>query len=176
MRVIAGSLGGRIFASPNGHRTHPMSDKMRGALFNILGDIEGLSVLDAFAGSGALSFEAVSRGAATVVAIERDRRAQETIIENVENLDISDRIQVVRGNAKSWLRNHREQFDVILLDPPYNVPQEDLLEAIAKILKPTGTIILSWPPNRRLPLFEQKLVASKSYGDGNLHIYEATSR
>lgn len=109
MRVIAGTLGGRLFASPNGHRTHPMSDKMRGALFNILGDISGLRVLDAFAGSGALSFEAISRGAAVVVAIERDRRAQQTIVENVDSLGIADEIQVVRANAKAWLRKNKQQ-------------------------------------------------------------------
>jgi 16S rRNA (guanine966-N2)-methyltransferase len=83
MRIIAGRLGGRHFASPQGRRTHPMSDKMRGALFNALGDIDGLSVLDAFAGSGALAFEAVSRGAGHAVAIDVDKSAQRAIAENI---------------------------------------------------------------------------------------------
>ena len=69
MRVIAGRLGGRLFDSPHTRRTHPMSDKARGALFNMLGDIEGMHVLDPFAGTGALSFEAISRGAASALAI-----------------------------------------------------------------------------------------------------------
>jgi 16S rRNA (guanine966-N2)-methyltransferase len=80
MRVIAGFLGGRNFDSPGGHRTHPMSDKVRGAVFGVLGDIKGLSVLDAFAGSGALSIEAVSRGAKYAVAIDVDKRAHAVMI------------------------------------------------------------------------------------------------
>ena len=171
MRIIAGKLGGRIFNSPKGHRTHPMSDKMRGAMFNILGDISGQSVLDAFAGSGALSFEALSRRAGKVIAVERDRRAQETILENMAILGVGEEMQLVRANAKSWLNKNHQNFDVILLDPPYDVPQEDLLELIGKRLKSEGTLILSWPKDRRLPLFEQKLIASKHYGDGNLHVY-----
>ena len=72
MRIIAGYLGGRQFNSPRSNRTHPMSDKARGGLFNALGDISGLTVLDAFAGSGALSFEAISRGAESVIAVDID--------------------------------------------------------------------------------------------------------
>jgi 16S rRNA (guanine966-N2)-methyltransferase len=82
MRVVAGSLKGRIFNEPSGHQTHPMSEKVRGALFNALGDIEGLSVLDAFAGSGALSFEAVSRGAKSVVRLIKTRPRFTKVIEN----------------------------------------------------------------------------------------------
>ena len=70
MRIIAGDLKGREFKSPRGRTTRPMSEKTRGALFNTLGDIEGLSVLDGFAGSGALVFEAISRGAVSALAIE----------------------------------------------------------------------------------------------------------
>ena len=68
MRIIAGTLKGQQFQTPHSHKTHPMGDKIRGALFNVLGDIEGLSFLDAFSGSGALAFEAASRGAASVLA------------------------------------------------------------------------------------------------------------
>src|SRR5438445_6894886 len=103
MRIIAGRLGGRQFASPRGHRTHPMSDKMRGALFNALGDLSGLTVLDAFAGSGALAFEAVSRGAQHVVAIDVDKSAQRTIAKNITALGLADRVKLVRASAGAWL-------------------------------------------------------------------------
>ncbi|HKX24038.1 MAG TPA: RsmD family RNA methyltransferase, partial [Candidatus Saccharimonadales bacterium] len=83
MRVIAGELGGRFFAGPDSTATHPMAERVRGAMFNALGDIEGLTVLDAFAGSGALAFEAISRGAKSVVVVERDKRAQRIIAENI---------------------------------------------------------------------------------------------
>jgi 16S rRNA (guanine966-N2)-methyltransferase len=76
LRVIAGELGGRFFDSPDSDATHPMSERMRGSLFNILGDIKGKTILDAFAGSGALSFEAVSRGAVHALTLEKDKIAQ----------------------------------------------------------------------------------------------------
>src|ERR1700756_1715958 len=103
MRIIAGRLGGRRFASPRGHRTHPMSDKMRGALFNSLGELAGLSVLDAFAGSGALAFEAVSRGAKGAVAIDLDRSAQQAIAANITALGLQDQVKLVRASAGAWL-------------------------------------------------------------------------
>src|SRR5881392_748421 len=102
MRIIAGKLKGRQFQTPHGHRTHPMSDKARGALFNVLGDIEGLTFLDAFAGSGALAFEAVSRGAKSIVAIERDRPAHSVIERNIKELGLSGQVKGVKANAGGW--------------------------------------------------------------------------
>src|SRR4051812_43097697 len=99
MRIIAGTMGGRTFSSPHGHRTHPMSDKMRGALFNTLGDIGGLTILDAFAGSGALSFEAVSRGARHATAIDSDRSAQQTITENIRSLSLNKHVKLIKASA-----------------------------------------------------------------------------
>ena len=88
MRVVAGFLGGQIFESPHGHRTHPMSEKVRGAIFSALGDIKGLNVLDAFSGSGALAIEAISRGAKTATAVEVDKRAHQVIQDNLKKLNI----------------------------------------------------------------------------------------
>ena len=105
MRVIAGRLGGRNFASPHGNKTHPMSDKVRGALFNSLGDIEGLRCLDAFAGTGALAFEAISRGATTALALENDPSAQRTIDENIKELKLYRQVKLVKAAAGSWLDN-----------------------------------------------------------------------
>ena len=95
MRIIAGTLKGRIFAAPHTLRTHPMSDKARGALFNVLGDVEGMSVLDAFAGSGALGFEALSRGASHVTSIDKDRMAVKTIKNNAVELSVESRAKVI---------------------------------------------------------------------------------
>ena len=86
MRIIAGELRGRQFNSPKGHRTHPMGDRVRTALFNTLGDISDLTILDAFAGSGALTFEAISRGAKSAVTLEIDYDAYEVIQQNAEDL------------------------------------------------------------------------------------------
>ena len=139
MRIIAGSLGGRQFVSPRGHRTHPMSDKIRGALFNALGDIGGLSVLDAFAGSGALGYEAISRGARHVTAIDSDPAAQRAIAENITSLKLSRHIKLIRASATAWLSTTDEAFDIVLCDPPYDDVQVALLAQLAQ-WRPSG-----WP-------------------------------
>jgi 16S rRNA (guanine966-N2)-methyltransferase len=173
MRVIAGYLGGRNFAGPRGHRTHPMSDKMRGALFGALGDIKGLSVLDAFAGSGALAIEAISRGAKHATAIEVDKSAHTVIKANLKELNLQDRIKATRAFAGAWsTRNQAQLFDLILLDPPYDdIPYRDL-KKLPRHLKPDGVMVLSWPGKMerlKFPGFE--VIQSKRYGDSQLVFY-----
>lgn len=178
MRVIAGSLGGRIIESPKGHRTHPMSDKIRGALFNALGDITGLTVLDTFAGSGALSIEAISRGAATSVAVDIDKGANTTIVKNLATLGITGRVQVVRANAASWsAKNRRRFYDLVLIDPPYDDIQHILIEKLAKHTTTGGLLVFSVPPDTRLILPETsfELISNKSYGDATLVFYRRIS-
>ncbi len=173
MRIIAGKLGGRIFASPKGHATHPMADRVRGGLFNTLGDIQGLTVLDAFAGSGALSFEAVSRGAAHVVAIDEDKDAYRTIVENIVLLNLDEKVEAIRRRAGSWVSGHTDTyFDLIFCDPPYTDLRRDLLQKIASRLKPTGIYVLSWPGHEPAPKFTTlKLLRQKNYGDAQLIFY-----
>jgi len=173
MRIVSGSLGGRIFASPHGHRTHPMSDKMRGALFNMLGDIRGLSVLDPFAGSGALCFEAVSRGSGRVVAVEQDKKAQRTITENIESLGLEGKVELFSAPAKGWFNRKRDTFDILLLDPPYDDLQYNLIEKLAERTVSGGRLVLSWPGgDRDLPRFpDYELLTNKQYGDASLRVY-----
>lgn len=173
MRIIAGSLGGRNFDSPHGHRTHPMSDKVRGALFNALGDIEGLTVLDAFAGSGALSFEAISRGAASALAIESDRNAQATIARNVTSLGLGRQVRLIKASANAWLQTNPDAtFDIVLCDPPYDDVQENLLQHLAARVAAKGLLVLSWPGGREVPNFASlEQVTHKSYGDAQLVFY-----
>lgn len=173
MRVIAGRLGGRIIASPHTHRTHPMSDKVRGALFNSLGSLDGLAVLDAYAGSGACSIEAVSRGAAQVMAIDVDVEAVKTIAENVRALSLEDDIMVKRANISGWSRNHvAKQFDVVLADPPYDDVRPDVLERLTVHVKPGGLFVLSWPGGEPVRAFAGlEVAAHKTYGDAQLVFY-----
>lgn len=172
MRVIAGTLGGRVFQAPQGRRTHPMSDKMRGALFNMLGDMEDQTILDAFSGSGALSFEAVSRGAQSVLAIEQDRSAQRCIADNIAALNISS-VKLIKAAAGAWLRTAEGSYDVVLLDPPYDNLQLSTLHLLAERTTVGGQIVLSWPGKQEPPVFKDfTLRTSKSYGDGSLHVYE----
>lgn len=173
MRVIAGRLGGRLFDSPNGHKTHPMSEKMRGALFGALGDVQGLDFLDAFSGSGALAIEAVSRGAASAQAIETDPAAYAVIQKNLDKLNLSDKIHVTKAYAGAWSTRHQSRFfDVILLDPPYdNIPYRDL-NRMPRHLKDNGVLVLSWPKGIDYYDFPAlKNIRSKDYGDGSLHFY-----
>lgn len=175
MRIIAGSLGGRLFESPHGHRTHPMSERVRGALFNALGDIKGLSVLDAFSGTGAIAFEAISRGADQSLAIELDQGAFSTILSNIKSLDLSGRVQAVRKDAKSWSRNHKaSQFDVVVCDPPYDDVKYTLLIQLAYHTKPNGVLVYSLPPDHgfSLPDTDFDVISQKSYGDATLIFYK----
>lgn len=174
MRVISGYLGGQNFDSPQGHRTHPMSDKMRGAIFGVLGDVSELTVLDAFSGSGALAIEAISRGADSVVAIEVDKKAHGVIEKNIEKLGIADKVKVVRAYANAWSTRHQVQkFNLILLDPPYDhLPFRDL-NAMPRHLKEDGVLVLSWPGKADWYPFEGlELIQSKNYGDSALHFYK----
>lgn len=175
MRVIAGELGGRIFDSPHSHRTHPMSDRVRGGLFNTLGDIVGLSVLDAFAGSGALSFEAVSRGASSALAIESDRTAQIQIEANIKALNIKGRVKLIRSSSNAWLSTTpNAMFDIILCDPPYDDLQQSLLSRLAERIKPDGLLVLSWPTGVEAPSFNHcEIVVERNYGDAQLYFYRA---
>lgn len=177
MRVISGFLGGRNFDSPHGHRTHPMSEKVRGAIFGALGDIKGLTVLDAFSGSGALAIESISRGAKSATAIEVDKRAHATITKNIQELKLGDRIKAIRAFAGAWSTRHQAQhFDLIFLDPPYDdIPFRDL-KSMPRHLTDNGTLILSWPGPMDIWKFEGlKVVQSKQYGDAQLVFYQKIS-
>lgn len=145
MRVIAGALKGRQFASPRSKRTHPMSDKARGALFNVLGDVSGLRVLDAFAGTGAIAIEAVSRGAESAVAVERDARAFQVLQANLKELTVTA-VQPVRANVASWLGSQQElRYDIVICDPPYDDLQPDTIYQLTERLSRGGIFVVSWP-------------------------------
>lgn len=146
---------------------------MRGALFNMLGDIEGLTFLDAFAGSGALSFEAVSRGADSVLAIDSDKAAQKAIDQNIKQLDLARKVKLVKASANAWLSTNQDvTFDIVLCDPPYHDLQPNLIAKLAGGVKPDGLLVLSWPGAEKLPEVEGlELVENRSYGDGQLGFY-----
>jgi 16S rRNA (guanine966-N2)-methyltransferase len=151
-----------------------MSDKVRGALFNALGDIAGLSVLDAFAGSGALSFEAISRGATHVTAIDIDKSAISTIVKSAHELGVAKQVKAVRVGAGAWLETQPDAtFDLILLDPPYDDFQPRLLALLASRANPGGAVVVSLPPDADflLPSSTFQLLTAKSYGDATLAFY-----
>jgi 16S rRNA (guanine966-N2)-methyltransferase len=123
MRVIAGSARGRRLQAPQGDGTRPTADRVREATFNALGSlgaITGATVLDPFAGSGALGIEALSRGAASATFVERDRAARAVLEANLETCGLTDRAEVVAGDAERFLATAAgRRWDLALLDPPY---------------------------------------------------------
>ncbi len=123
MRIIGGAVGGRRIRAPHGTATRPTSDRVREALFSILGPPrEGARVLDLYAGAGALGLEALSRGAAHATFIDRDRDALECVSENASTLGLGVRAKVQRGEAVATLaRLERagERFTWVFIDPPY---------------------------------------------------------
>src|SRR5258708_18331388 len=121
MRVISGKWRGRVLEAPPGSATRPTADRVRETLFSMLasrlGSFEGLSVADLFAGSGALGFEALSRGAAAATFVEQDSKAAAAIRRNAGKLGVSDRVRILGGSALALPRSGA--FDLILADPPY---------------------------------------------------------
>jgi 16S rRNA (guanine966-N2)-methyltransferase len=173
MRIISGRLGGRQFEAPKGHKTHPMSEKMRGALFNVLGDIGGLTVFDAYGGSGAMAFEAISRGASAVKVCEIDKNAVRVIAQNVKLLNVSQGLELIKYSSAMWVEaNPSEQFDLVICDPPYDDIKESQLKTLSKAVKSQGLLIISLPPEyEQLDFDNFKLELKKSYGDSSLTIY-----
>jgi 16S rRNA (guanine966-N2)-methyltransferase len=122
MRVVAGTAGGLRLVAPDGHATRPTSDRAREATFNALGSlgvIEDATVLDLFAGSGAMGIEALSRDAAHATFVDNDDRARQAIRANLEKTQLGDRATVVAADAFAYLSTVAGRFDLAVLDPPY---------------------------------------------------------
>jgi 16S rRNA (guanine966-N2)-methyltransferase len=173
MRVIAGLYGGRQLATPKGFKTHPMSEKMRGALFNILGDLQDKTVWDAFAGSGAIALESASRGARWVLATDNFRGAVNVMKENVASLKAVEKVKVVSASAQAWGKTNPDaKFDIIICDPPYNDMQLSTISALKAHLKPNGLMLLSYPGREPVPSVNGVVVVdNRNYGDSALATY-----
>lgn len=172
MRIIAGQYGGRIIKTPRSYTTHPMSERMRAAMFNSLGDLTNKTTWDAFAGSGALAIESVSRGAKYSVATERDPKSYKVLKANVEKLGI-DNVKVVKASCHAWgSTNKNVKFDIIFCDPPYNDLQLSTVFAQKKHMKPNGLMVLSYPGRELVPLADGVVVVdNRNYGDAALAYY-----
>lgn len=132
MRIISGDYGGRPLKTVAGKTTRPTSDKVRGAMFNMIGPyFHGGHVLDLFAGSGGLSIEAVSRGMAQATLVERDRQAQAVIRENIAMTKQASKFQLLPMEAKQALQLLQGPFDLVFLDPPY--AEETIVETITEL-------------------------------------------
>ena len=146
MRVVAGTARGRRLVAPAGTATRPSSDRVREAVFNALhslGAVEGADVLDAFAGSGALGIEALSRGAERATFVERDDRARRALRTNLDTTGLAERATVVTGEALTHLAAPGRHYDLALLDPPYAYDAWPvLLASVTARLAPTGVVVI----------------------------------
>jgi 16S rRNA (guanine966-N2)-methyltransferase len=146
VRIIGGTLRRRRLRVAAVEGVRPSPDRVRETLFNWLGqDLEGWTVLDLFAGSGALGFEAASRGAARVVMIERHPAVLEVLRENRDALGLAS-VEIVAADARTWPAGTRERFDLITADPPFqDVRAAELLGRLSTCLKPSGMVYLETP-------------------------------
>ncbi len=178
IRLIAGTYGGRIIEGSGSDRTHPMGERIRNALFNKLSsEIEGAVVLDAFAGSGSLGLEAISRGAARAVLVERDRVAQNIITKNIKTVGAESQTKLVKASVANWMETNAEaQFDIIFADPPYHDMQLSTVMKLIGLLKPNGLMVLSYPGRGEAPTeLGVVVVDNRSYGDAALAFYRKKS-
>src|SRR5689334_16235027 len=145
MRVIAGKLKGRRLKTPTWDGLRPTSDKLRETLFNILAPrIAGARVLDGYAGTGAVGIEALSRGAAHVTFVERDRRAAALVAENLAHCGVAEGYAIIRASVARALDDGGDAagpFDVMFFDPPYDEAVDEVLAAGGRRLAPGGVLV-----------------------------------
>ena len=173
MRVVAGELRGRKLVAPAGGATRPTADRVREALFSILGDVSGLRVLDLYAGSGALGIEALSRGAAAAVFVDSSQAAVTAIRRNLSELGLEAPVQ--RRDALAYLAAAAggDPYDLVFADPPYDSALR-LASSLAERLPPllTADAVIVTESNKRAPLeLPFPLLRERSYGDTRIAIH-----
>ena len=170
MRVITGTARGVQLKTPQGELTRPTADRVKEALFSIIQyDLPGARVLDLFGGTGQLGIEALSRGSSQAVFVDAREGACKLIRENLRRTKLSDRAKVVRSDYLAYLKNTKECFDIILLDPPYaEVFLENAINFISEIdiLQSGGIIVWEYPVGKEFPWEFSGYTRSKDYKYG----------
>lgn len=173
IRIITGKYGGRKIDAPDNSRTHPMGERVRNALFNSVGtEIAGARVLDAFAGTGSVGLEAISRGALHCTFVERDKIAQKVLAKNVVSLNADSQATIVRSSVNNWLEtSEHSNYDIIFADPPYHDLQLSTVSKLMGLLKPNGLMVLSHTGRGEVPnLVELGIVVVDNRSYGNAHL------
>ena len=170
MRIIAGTHRGQRIAAPKGSATRPTSDRVRENAYNLIGPVDGASVLDLFAGSGALGLEALSRGAARAVFVDSERDACRTINANLDKLQLH--AVVLCQDVLRAVGSERGPFDLVLCDPPYDFDRSRLAPHLARLLAPDGLLVYESSgrePPPELPLLTE--TTSRKYGSARLTLF-----
>jgi 16S rRNA (guanine966-N2)-methyltransferase len=185
MRVIAGELKGQRLVAPRGWKVRPTSERVREAVFSTLGDrVEGATVLDLYCGTGALAIEALSRGAAHAVLVERDPRAVAVIRRNLEVLGLGDRAELVRADAGAWLagataRPDGRRYDLVFVDAPYKLADlvaEQLDTHLPGVLAPDGRAVVESGARRPLAIGSLERLRQRRYGAADVSIYRRAGK
>ncbi len=175
MRIIAGSRRGARIAAPKGTATRPTGDRVREAAFNLVGPVDDTSVLDLFAGSGAMGLEALSRGARRCVFVESDRGACVVIRANLEKLQLVGAVLLCK-DAFQALREERgagRAYDLVLVDPPYGTwpdLEPRLAGALPAVLAPGGVLVVETPAKLE-PVLPLAVVTSRRYGSARITLF-----
>ena len=171
MRVVAGEFKGRPLRAPRGQATRPTADRVREALFSILGDVSGASVLDLFAGSGALGIEALSRGAGSVRFVDEDPRAVAAIRRNLDSVGAT--AEVRRQDVLRFLAADEGTYDLVLIDPPYDSAARlagPLAERLPAVLGEGARVVTE--SDKRQPLdLPLPLLRERVYGDTRIAVH-----
>lgn len=175
MRITGGALARRTIDAPKGDRTRPTTDRVREALFSLLGarmDLRGARVLDLFAGSGALGLEALSRGAAHATFVERHGATLAVARGNARQLAVADRAAFAKADALAWLGRAAGPFDLVVADPPYDLARLGELPALLRpLLAPDGLLVVEHDTRHA---FDDApgLVLTRAYGNTVLSVFE----
>ncbi len=166
MRIIAGLLKGRLLKGPKS-AARPSSEKLRGSVFNICQDIQGLLVLDLFAGSGAMGFEALSRGARHVTFVDNDKGSLSAIYANSTALGVNNQVTILPYKAERALKTVG-LFDIIFLDPPYSLSAHPFIAGCKEHLKPLGNLFVE--DRHGCEVFQEplELITTRRFGDSRL--------
>jgi 16S rRNA (guanine966-N2)-methyltransferase len=181
MRVIAGELKGQRLVAPRGWKVRPTSDRVREAIFSALGDrVDGARVVDLYCGTGALAIEALSRGAASAVLVDRDTRPA---LGNVQRLGLEERAELVRADAVRWLEgvsasSAAGKFHLVFVDAPYRLADrvaQDLNTHLPHLLAKGGRAVVESGARRPLAIDSLEPLRQRRYGAADVTIYGAQS-
>jgi 16S rRNA (guanine(966)-N(2))-methyltransferase RsmD len=179
--VIAGELKGQTLVAPRGWKVRPTSDRVREAIFSALGErVAGAHVLDLYCGTGALAIEALSRGAATAVLVDRDTRPA---LGNVQRLGLDERAELLRADVARWLgqvspASFAGKFDLVFVDAPYKLADRvssDLNTHLPELLAPEGRAVIESGARRPLRIDSLEPLRQRRYGAADVTIYAEAS-
>jgi 16S rRNA (guanine(966)-N(2))-methyltransferase RsmD len=170
VRIVAGSRKGHRIEAPKGHKTRPTSDRVRESAFSLTGPVDGATVLDLFAGSGAMGIEALSRGAERAVFVEDDAEACRTINRNLDKLRLD--ATVLRRDAIRFLADERATYDLVMVDPPYDFDPARLAPHLGRVVADDGLLVYETAAVMQPQIDDLEVRTSRKYGSVRLTLFE----